>query len=250
MSTAAPISGHGAPPERPEGKMKNKGDGKSGGKGHGAGPDHHPHPGGAHQFPGGHHGNPTDLEGYIHRMEEPGRAEWQKPDEVIQRLGLRPGQVACDIGAGPGYFSLRLSRVLGPTGHVWAVDVEPRMLAALSERVAAQGIRNVTPVLGLPGDPLLPPASCDLVLVVDTYHHFPDGVLYLRRLAEALRPGGRLVNIDFHKRETPIGPPLEHRIAREEFLRQARAAGLGMVDEPTLLPYQYFVILRPEPPAR
>ena len=246
MGAGVPNAGHGAPPEGPDSKPDSKPMGRSDGQGHG----HHTPLDGAHQFPGGHHGNPAELEGYIHRMEEPGRAEWQKPDEVTARLGLQPGQVACDIGAGPGYFALRLGRALGPTGHVWAVDVEPRMLAALGERVAAQGIRNVTPVLGLPGDPLLPPASCDLVLVVDTYHHFPDGVLYLRRLAEALRPGGRLVNIDFHKRETPVGPPLEHRVAREEFLRQARAAGLVVVDEPTLLPYQYFVILRPGAPPR
>jgi SAM-dependent methyltransferase len=246
MSAAGPISAHAGPPEGAGGK----GQGHDLAPGHDHDAGHHAHPAGGHQFPGGHHGNPADIEGYIHRLEEPGRADWQKPDEVIQRLGLKPGQVVCDIGAGSGYFALRLGRVLGPKGHVWAVDVEPRMLAVLGERIAVAGARNVTPVLGLPGDPLLPPASCDLVLVVNTYHHFPDGVLYLRRLGEALRPGGRLVNIDFHKRETPFGPPLEHRIAREEFLRQAQTAGLMLVDEPTLLPYQYFVILRPGTPAR
>jgi SAM-dependent methyltransferase len=92
---------------------------------------------------------------------------------------------------------------------------------------------------------MLPPAACDLVLVVDTFHHFPDGAAYLRSLATRLKPGGRIANVDFHKRETPVGPPLHHRVAREDFLRAAREAGLALVGEWTFLPYQYFVALRP-----
>jgi ubiquinone/menaquinone biosynthesis C-methylase UbiE len=192
-----------------------------------------------------HHGNPADLEGYIARMEEPSRAVWQKPDEVVRALGLRPGQAACDVGAGPGYFSLRLARAVGKAGHVYAVDVEPRILAVLRERVGSSDARNVTPVLALPDDALLPAASCDLILIVDTYHHFPDGPEYLRRLMRALRPGGRIANVDFHKRELPVGPPPEHKVAREAFLANAAAAGLRLVQEHTFLPYQYFVVLDP-----
>ena len=192
-----------------------------------------------------HHGNPADLEGYIARMEEPSRAAWQKADEVVRALGLRPGQAACDVGAGPGYFSLRLARAVGEAGHVYAVDVEPRILAVLRERVGSSDARNVTPVLALPDDALLPAASCDLILIVDTYHHFPDGPAYLRRLSRALRPGGRIANVDFHKRELPVGPPLEHKVAREAFLADAAAAGLRLVQEHTFLPYQYFVVLAP-----
>ena len=192
-----------------------------------------------------HHGNPADLEGYIARMEEPSRAVWQKPDEVVRALGLRPGQAACDVGAGPGYFSLRLARAVGEAGHVYAVDVEPRILAVLRERVRSSNARNVTPVLSLPDDALLPAASCDLILIVDTYHHFPDGPAYLRRLTRALRAGGRIANVDFHKRELPVGPPPEHKVAREAFLADAAAAGLRLVQEHTFLPYQYFVVLDP-----
>jgi ubiquinone/menaquinone biosynthesis C-methylase UbiE len=191
----------------------------------------------------GHHGNPEDLDAYVARMEDPSRDEWQKPDEVLRALGLREGMVVCDIGAGPGYFALRLARALGATGRVFAVDVEPRILAVLRDRIAGAALRNVTPVLALDVDPLLPPASSDVVLVVDTFHHFPDGVAYLRGLAETLRPGGRIVNIDFHQRELPVGPPPEHKVAREEFLAQARRAGLDVVAEPTFLPYQYFLVL-------
>ena len=199
--------------------------------------------------PGGAHGNPADLAGYVAAQEAPGRAAWQKPDEVVAALGLAPGQVACDVGAGPGYFTLRLARAVGPAGHVYGVDVEPTILAVLRDRLSAAGLRNVTPVLALGDDPLLPAAGCDVVLVVDTYHHFQDGPAYLRRLAAALRPGGRIVNVDFHKRETGVGPALAHRVAREAFLADAAAAGLAVQREETFLPHQYFVFLAPPPAA-
>ena len=192
-----------------------------------------------------HHGNPEDLDSYVAKMEDPSRAEWQKPDEVLRVLAPRRGQVVCDIGAGPGYFTFPVARAVGDAGHVYAVDVEPRILEALRKRLRKSRLRNVTPVLALEDDPLVPTASCDLILVVDTYHHFPDGPAYLRRLARSLCPGGRLVNIDFHKRELPVGPPPEHKLTREEFLAQADAAGLALVEEHPFLPYQYFLVLAP-----
>jgi ubiquinone/menaquinone biosynthesis C-methylase UbiE len=195
----------------------------------------------------GKHGNPEDVDSYIAKMEDPSRAEWQKPDQVLKALALGPGQVVCDVGAGPGYFALPVARAVGESGRVYSVDVEPRILATLRKRLREAGLRNVTPVLALDDDALLPPAACDLILVVDTYHHFPGGPAYLRRLARSLRPGGRIVNIDFHKRELPVGPPPEHKLTREEFLAQADAAGLTLVQEHTFLPYQYFLVLRPRP---
>jgi SAM-dependent methyltransferase len=199
----------------------------------------------AHEPGRDRYGNPANLDGYIAAQEEPGRAAWQKPDQVVKALDIRAGQTVCDVGAGPGYFSLRLARVVGPRGRVYAVDVEPRILGALRDRVEKAGLTNITPVLGLGTDPLLPPGVCDLMLIVDTYHHFPDRPAYLRRLLRALAPGARVANIDFHKRATPVGPPLEHRFAREDFLREATAAGLEVVAEPTFLENQYFLILRP-----
>jgi ubiquinone/menaquinone biosynthesis C-methylase UbiE len=193
------------------------------------------------------HGNPDDLDAYIRRMEEREREEWQRPDEVVRALRLEPGATVADVGAGPGYFTLRLARAVGSAGKVFAVDVAPEMMAALRERIDRAGIGNVTPVLARGGDPLLPPASCALVLIVDTFHHFPDGAAYLRLLAQKLEQGGRIVNVDFHKRETPVGPPVEHRVSREEFLATAAEAGLDVIEERDFLPYQYFVALAPRP---
>jgi ubiquinone/menaquinone biosynthesis C-methylase UbiE len=191
------------------------------------------------------HGNPRDFQLMLGRLEDPARARWQRPTRLVRALRLRPGQTVAEIGAGSGYLVRRLARAVGPRGRVYAVDAEPRMLPILLERLHRARITNVTPVLGRDDDPLLPDGACDLVLVVNTYHHFPGGPRYLRRLARLLRAGGRLVNVDFHRRETPVGPPLERRIARETFLRDARRAGLRLVREVTLLPYQYCLVLGP-----
>ncbi len=192
----------------------------------------------------GRYGNPDDLQDYLQRLEGSDRAAWQKPDEVIAALALRPGDVACELGAGPGYFSLLLARAVGEHGHVFAVEVYPGMLEVLRERIEAAKISNLSPILSLDGDPLLPRASCDLALIVNAFHHFPDGAEYLRRVARALKPGGRIVNIDFFEYELPIGPPPEHKLSREAFLRIARDAGLRLESEQTFLPYQYFLVLK------
>jgi ubiquinone/menaquinone biosynthesis C-methylase UbiE len=192
----------------------------------------------------GRYGNPADLDRMIARQEDPGRGAWQKPVAVVRALGLRRGQVVADIGAGPGYFTKRLARAVGPSGHVYGVEAEPAILDVLRARLTTARVTNVTPVLGRGDDPLLPASSCDVALVVDTYHHFADGPAFLRRVARALRPRGRLVNIDFAKRETPVGPPVDHRVSREAFLRDARRAGLVVVREHRFLPYQYFIVLR------
>jgi SAM-dependent methyltransferase len=191
----------------------------------------------------GRYGNPRDLDGMIKRQLDPGRGAWQKPAEVVRRLGIRRGEVVAEIGCGPGYFTGRLARAVGPSGRVFAVDAEPMILETLRDRL--DGIRNVTPVLGRGDDPLLQRGSCDLTLVVNVYHHFGERATALRRIARTLNSRGRLVNIDWDARETPVGPPLTRRIPRDHFLRDARRAGLTLVAEHQCLPYQYFLVLRP-----
>jgi ubiquinone/menaquinone biosynthesis C-methylase UbiE len=187
----------------------------------------------------------ADLAGYIASLEEPGRAEWQKPDEVIHALNLAPGETLCDVGSGPGYFALRAARRLESSGWVYAEDVEATMIDALRDRIAQARLSNVTPILGMPDDPLLPKGACDVILVVNTYHLFPNGPAFLRRLAKSLKSGARLANIDFHKRETPQGPVLARRVSREAFLADAQRAGFALASEEKFLPYQYFLILKP-----
>jgi ubiquinone/menaquinone biosynthesis C-methylase UbiE len=185
-------------------------------------------------------GNPEHLAAYLEKLESPERAEWQKPDEVVAALGLRTGGVAADAGAGPGYFALRLARAVGPSGRVYGIDAEPRMLELLAQRARDAGLAHVELVHtdGLP----LPPAECDAILVVNAYHHFPDGPGVLRALAGRLAPTGRLAVVDFHP-DTPVGPPPDHLISREAFLGGVTRAGLRVAREERFLPYQYFFFL-------
>ena len=185
------------------------------------------------------HGNPKDLKEYIARLDDPGRDEWQRPEVALAALGITKNKVVCEIGTGTGYFALRLAKL---AGWVYAVDVEPQLLSLLRGRAASAGVQNLTPVLGLPLDPLIPSAACDLILTVNTFHHVPDQAAYLGRLHRALRPGGRVAIIDFHKRELPVGPPVDHKLARDECLAQIHAAGLRVQRELELLPYQYFFV--------
>ncbi len=206
-------------------------------------------PGGEHghggRGPRDRHGNPEDLEAYLARLEDPERLAWQKPDEVVAALGLVPGDVACDVGVGPGYFALRIARAVGPAGRVHAVDVEPRMLEILARRVAEAGLRNVHPLLAPEGELGLPPEACAAILTVNTFHHFRDRRGALGRLASSLSPGGRLAVVDFHAGELPVGPPPEHKVGREVFLEDARAAGLEVVREERFLPHQWFFLVAP-----
>src|SRR5881398_4115094 len=110
----------------------------------------------------GRHGNPADLALMVKRQLDPARAAWQKPDRVVEALGLRRGQVVAEIGSGPGYFTLRLARAVGPSGHVYAVDPEAAVLEVLRQRLGRTRLRNVTPVLGRDDDALLPGGRCDV----------------------------------------------------------------------------------------
>ena len=192
-------------------------------------------------MPHQHHdrfGNPKHFADYVRRLGEPARDEWQKPGQVIEALKLRRRHVVADVGAGTGYFSLRLAPHVR---HVFASEVEQRLLGVLVEAIAGAGVSNVTPILALPGDPLLPASACDLVLIVNTFHHFPDPPAYLRKLARSLRARGRIVNIDFHDHVDCGG----HKTTREDFLRAAAEAGLRLIDEHRFLPRQYFLVLQP-----
>jgi SAM-dependent methyltransferase len=188
----------------------------------------------------GRHGNPHDLRRLMRRQLAPTRARWQQPDRVLRVLGVRRGAVVADVGSGPGYFTARLARAVGARGRVYAVDPEPEVLQVLVGRL--DGAHNVTPVLSRDDDPMLPPASCDLALFVNAYHHVADGPSFMRRLARCLKPGGRLAAIDWAYRETPVGPPLDRRIPPEQLLRIGRRAGLRPVARHEFLPYQYFLV--------
>ena len=192
-----------------------------------------------HRHHHGSHGNPADLTDYIARLDDPARQEWQMPEKVLETLGVGAKTVVCDVGVGTGYFALRAAKL---AKHVYGVEVEPKMLEVFRDRIAKSKLRNLTPVLALDTDPLLPAHACNIVLVVDTWHHFPDRVNYLKTLRGALAKGGVVAMIDW-KPDDPsgIGPGPEHRIPAAAFLKDAKKAGLVKRAEYKYLPHQWFV---------
>jgi len=184
---------------------------------------------------------PEELQGALKRQLNPKRAEWQKPGALVRALRIRRGQVIAEVGSGPGYFTPRLARAVGPTGHVYAIDPEPAVLDVLRRRV--KGHRNVTPVLSRDDDPMVPQGLCDLALIVNAYHHMHGRVAFLRRLAARLPRNARVINVDWNE-DTDKGPPMKRRVSRARFLRDARKAGLRLVADRAVLPHQYFLELR------
>jgi SAM-dependent methyltransferase len=161
----------------------------------------------------------------------------------VRALGLRRGQVVAEIGSGPGYFTPRLARAVGPSGHVYAVDPETAVLNVLRRRLTRMGVRNVTPVLGRDDDPLLPRGRCEVAVLINVYYYMRGRIGFLRRLVAALPRNARVVNIDWDEK-TEFGPPPKRRVPRARFLRDARRAGLRLVADRRVLPHQYFLVLR------
>jgi ubiquinone/menaquinone biosynthesis C-methylase UbiE len=183
-----------------------------------------------------HHFDPNES---AKSFDDPARDAWQMPDRVIAALNLKRGQSVADIGAGTGYFSVRLAKS-DATPKVYAVDIEPQMVSYLRDRAAKEGLANVAAVQAAADTPNLP-EPVDLVLIVDTYHHIGDREMYFRKLAKSLKPGGRVAIIDF-KPDSPEGPPKEFRFAPEKFKSEMGKAGYKLAAQHDFLPRQQFLI--------
>ena len=183
-----------------------------------------------------------DPKAYIAMLDDPARDAYQKPHEVITALSLKPGETVADIGAGSGYFTFRLAHHVGDAGRVYAVDVSPDMIVHLNRRIRDLQVKNVVSVLSAPDDPLLADAAIDRFFICDTWHHIEDHAHYLALIKKMLKPGGQVVMIDFKKAQTPVGPPMEMRISREDLLKEMEANGFNLAAEHTFLPDQYFLV--------
>lgn len=183
-----------------------------------------------------------DAERWARVFDDPARAAWQKPAEVIKALGLASDARVADIGAGTGYFSSRLARAV-PGGRVYAVDAEPDMVRYLGDRAQREQLANLVPVQADERDPRLP-EPVDLALLVDVYHHVPARVQYFESLRGSLGPNGRLAIVDF-RLDAPRGPPRAARIAPERVKEELGRAGYALVAEHGFLPDQYFLVFAP-----
>ncbi len=199
---------------------------------------HNEHQPGAHE---GYQHSFDQAEKWAKEFDDPSRDAWQKPEEVLDALHLEPTARVADVGAGTGYFSVRIARRV-PEGKVFAVDIEPDMVRYLGERAHREHLHVLVPVQASAGSPNLP-EPVDLVLVVDTYHHIDDRIAYFEKLRASLRPGGRLAIVDF-KPDSPTGPPPEHRISPEQVTSELNRAGYSLLATHSFLPRQYFLVFR------
>ncbi|OGA72172.1 MAG: hypothetical protein A3G81_32820 [Betaproteobacteria bacterium RIFCSPLOWO2_12_FULL_65_14] len=199
------------------------------------------------QSPQTHQHSFGGAERWAHVFDDPKRDAWQKPHEVIQALALKPGAVVADIGAGTGYFAVRLANMV-PGGRVYGVDVEPDMVKYLAERAKREQRANLVAIAGAPDDPRLP-EKVDLALLVDVFHHIDERSRYFRKLRASLKPGGRVAIIDF-KPDSPEGPPPAARIAAARVIAELQAAGYALAQEHRFLPYQYFLVFEPKRAAQ
>ncbi len=175
------------------------------------------------------------------------RDEWQHPDQVIRSLDIRPGDRIADLGAGGGYFTWRLATAVGPTGRVYAVDVEPGMTEYLAKRVRDEGYKNIEVILAEYHDPLLPEAGVDLIFTCNTYHHLEDRVSYFATAQRYLRPNGRVAIIDGNGQGWFQGL-FGHWTEKEEIQREMQAAGYVPQKAFAFLAQQHFLVFSPNAP--
>lgn len=174
-------------------------------------------------------------------LEGPDREKYQRPDQIMDHLGIAEGTVVADLGAGGGWFTVRLARRVQPSGLVYAQDIQPEMIGSIDRRVGREGLNKVVKtVLGYPSDPNLP-APVDVVLIVDAYHEVTDPVTFLRNVRKYLRPGGRVGIVEYTKSGHGPGPPMEERVDPETVIRDAEMAGLRLKSRGNFLRYQYLL---------
>jgi ubiquinone/menaquinone biosynthesis C-methylase UbiE len=182
----------------------------------------------------------TDAE-WLERAE---RQQEEEPDRALDLIGIDKGLVVADVGAGSGYITTRLARRVGPTGKVYANDLQPAMVARLRERVRREGLQNVEPVQGSEADANLPAAAIDLVIMVDVYHEMHQPQAMLQSLRRALKPGARLVLLEFRKEDPNVPIRLEHKMSVAEARTEITAEGFTFERVIGGLPWQHILVFR------
>jgi tRNA A58 N-methylase Trm61 len=203
----------------------------------------------AYQAPGTHPVSGRKIAGVMGMsgadwLVRPEREAEEQPEKALDALNLKPGMVVADIGAGVGYMSLRLAKRVGPSGRVYANDLQPEMLAKLRENAAKGKINNVVTVLGDVADPKLPPNTMDLVLLVDVYHEFSQPQQMLRKIRETLKPDGRLVLLEYRAEDPNVPIVAEHKMTVAQVKTELEAEGFVLQPVIETLPRQHILILR------
>ena len=176
-------------------------------------------------------------------LDRPEREQEERPSVLIRNLGLAPDDVVADIGAGTGYFSLRIAPLV-PKGRVLAVDIQPEMLDIIRGKQRDTGIGNVEPVLGAIDDPKLAPASVDLVLMVDVYHEFSHPREMMLAIVAALKPGGRVALVEYRGEDPGVPIKPLHKMTQAQAQQEMAAVGLQWIETRDVLPWQHLMFFR------
>ena len=180
-------------------------------------------------------------------LERPERDKEERPDLMLPALKLKPGDFVADIGCGSGYYTRRLAHAVGTNGVVYAVDIQQEMLDLLTNKLAAEKIFNVKPVLGTESDPKLPPGKLDLILLVDVYHEFDQPFEMTQAMTRALRPGGRLVFVEFRGEDPSVPIKLVHKMTEAQVRKEMSVHSLEWVETIATLPRQHIIVFRKKP---
>lgn len=169
------------------------------------------------------------------------REREEDPDQLVKALALSPGDVVCDVGAGNGFYALRIAEVVGPEGRVIATDIQPEMLGLLKERAREAGVDNVTPVLSEPTDASLPEETCDVVLLVDVYHEFSDPEAMLTGIRASLSEHGRVALVEYRAEDPTVPMKPLHKMSVDQCDREYTANGFTRVGRYDGLPWQHLL---------
>jgi len=182
-----------------------------------------------------------DIQKWTAIFEKPERAAWQKPEEVVKKLELKPGEIVVDIGAGTGYFTRLFAAAVGDEGRAIGLDIEQSMVDYMQEDAKKRGLSNYEARVVKPDDVGLSPQSVDVIFICNTYHHINNRVNYLKRLTQALKPNGRIVIVDFYKKPLPVGPRVVNKISEDDVKKEFKEAGYRLTKSLDFLPYQYYL---------
>jgi protein-L-isoaspartate O-methyltransferase len=175
-------------------------------------------------------------------LERPEREREERSSKMIASLKLKPGQVVADLGAGSGYHTFPMAKLVGAEGKVYAVDIQPEMLAIIRKRMKAGGVSNVVPVRGTETDPKLPAGAIDLILMVDVYHELSHPYEMTEAMVKALKPGGRMVFVEFRLEDPKVPIKLVHRMSQKQVLKEMAPHPLRHVHTLDFLPWQHIIV--------
>lgn len=177
-------------------------------------------------------------------LERPEREDEEKPGLLLDALKLKPGEVVADIGAGTGYLSWRMAKVVGSNGRVFGVDIQQEMLDLLAKKMSERNLTNVVPVLGTITDAHLPTNAVDLVIMVDVYHEFSHPFEMMQSICRSLKRGGRVVFVEYRAEDPQVPIKRVHKMSEAQVTKEATAHPLEWVETIKVLPRQHIIVFR------